>query len=195
MLLASASCAVAVIDVPATGEELLVVTRYFVAGPAIVTTFELVPVRDWASVAVNAYVTPAVVLVVNATVATPLASVSEVPVANDPPAPVFVHVTVTPCAATGVFDGSTSCAVMVTGEPAVTLDALVVTRYFVPGVAPRIVVIAGEVPVMEPVVAVTTCVVFTVVLVVNDVVATPLALVLLAPGENDPPFVLVHVTV
>jgi len=84
---------------------------------------------------------------------------------------------------------------MVTGEPAVTLDALGVTRYFVPGVAPRIVVIAGEVPVMEPVVAVTTCVVFTVVLVVNDVVATPLALVLLVPGVNDPPFVLVHVTV
>jgi hypothetical protein len=78
---------------PATGLELLDVTRYLVAAPAIVPTFPLDPVSG-PSVAVNAYVTPAVVLVVNTTVAMPLALVVDVAVANDPPAPVLVHETI-----------------------------------------------------------------------------------------------------
>src|SRR5689334_11049223 len=100
---------------------------YLAAGPAVVRTLPLVPVRDAPSVAVNVYVIPAAVLVVNDTVALPFASVCDVPLANDPPLPVFVHVTVTPGVAIGVFDASTSCAVTVTGAPAATLATLVVT--------------------------------------------------------------------
>ena len=53
-------------------------------------TFPLVPVRALPSVAVNVYVIPAAVLVVNTTVARPVAFVGDVAVANDPPAPVWV---------------------------------------------------------------------------------------------------------
>jgi hypothetical protein len=66
--------------------------------------------------------------------------------------------------------------------------------YFVPAAGAGVVVIVGELPVIEAVAAVTTCAVFGVGLVVNDVVATPLVLVMLVDGVNDPPFVLVHVT-
>src|SRR4051812_28134820 len=71
LLLASASCTVSVTAVPATTLELLDVTRYLAAGPATVVINTLpttVPV-----VAVTECATPAVVLVVNSTVAIPLA--------------------------------------------------------------------------------------------------------------------------
>lgn len=54
LLFASASCAVTVTAVPASGLELLDVTRYLAAAPAVVTTVPLVPVRLLASDAVNA---------------------------------------------------------------------------------------------------------------------------------------------
>lgn len=161
--------------------------------PATVMTFPLVPVRSSASVAVKLYVTPAPVLVVNVIVARPLAFVVLVPpFENDPPVPLLVHVTVTPDVATGVFVPSTSCAVTVTGAPAATLGALAMTMYFVPRGAA--VVIVAELPVIELVVAVTTCAVFGVVLVVNETVARPLALVVLVCDVNVPPLVLVQVT-
>src|SRR6185369_3533222 len=59
----------------------------------------------------------------------------------------------------------------------------------------EIVVIGADVPVMDPVVAVTTCTVATVVDVVKLTVATPLAFVLLVALANEPPFVLDQVTV
>jgi len=194
-LFASANCAVAVIDEPAIGDELLVVTRYFAAVPAIVVTLPLVPVRDWASLAVNVYVTLATVLVANDTVATPFASVDDVCDENEPFAPVLLHVTVTPDVATGLPLASASCAVTVTGEPAATLDALVVTTYFaaVPSAGPD--VITGDVPVIEPVVAVTVCGAPNVAFAVKITVAMPLEFVVLVPVANEPPPVLVHVTV
>lgn len=57
------------------------------------------------------------------------------------------------------------------------------------------VVIDGEEPVIEPVVAVTTCEVFAVDDVVKLTVAMPLAFVLVVELANDPPFVLDQVTV
>ena len=57
-------------------------------------------------------------------------------------------------------------------------------------------VIAALDPVIDAVVAVTTCVVPLADDVTKLTVAKPFAfVVLLAPGENDPPFVLVHATV
>ena len=136
------------------------------------------------------------VLVVNTVLAMPLASVVDVAVANDPPAPVLLHVTTWPALLTGVPVASVSCAVTVTGAPAATDDALVVTTYFDAGFPPlEIVVIGADVPVMDPVVAVTTCTVATVVDVVKLTVATPLAFVLLVALANEPPFVADHVTV
>lgn len=115
MLFASANCAEIVTAVPSSAVEALDVTRYFAAGPTIVSTFPLVPVRALPSVAVKVYVMPAVVFVVNETVATPLPFVVDVAVANDPPAPVLLHVTVTPDVVTGLPAASASCAETVTG--------------------------------------------------------------------------------
>ena len=55
----------------------------------------------------------------NVTVATPLAFVVEVGEPNEPPAPVFDHVTVLPATPVGVSFWSASCAVIVTLPPAV----------------------------------------------------------------------------
>jgi len=82
------------------------------------------------------------------------------------------------------------------GEPATTDDALVVTTYFDAGFPPGAVVVMGAVlPTTDPVVAVTTCTVATVVDVVKLTVAMPLAFVLVVALANDPPFVLVHATI
>jgi hypothetical protein len=99
---ASTSCALIVTAAPACGRRFETETRYFVAGPATVVTFPLVPVRVLASVAVKLYVFPATVLVVNTTVAMPFEFVEDVGVANDPPVPVLLHATVTPGVAIGV---------------------------------------------------------------------------------------------
>jgi hypothetical protein len=125
------------------------VTRYFDGGGTVVATFPLVPVRLLPSVAVNTYVRPGVMLVVNATLATPLAFVSDVAVANDPPAPVFVHVTDTPEANTGLLLASKSCALIVTVSPAIGDDLLDETAYCAGGPAT---VVIDVPPVMIPVV-------------------------------------------
>ena len=127
MLFASANCAEMTTAVPATGLELFDVTRYFAGAPATVTTLPLVPVRELPSVPVNAYVTPADVPAVNTTVAMPLPFVGDVAVANEPPAPVLVHVMVWPAVSDGVPAASANCALTVTVPPAATLGALVVT--------------------------------------------------------------------
>jgi hypothetical protein len=184
-----------VTDVPAEGDVLLVETMYFAAGPATVVTFPLVPVRLLASVAVKAYVILATVLVVNDTVAIPFASVEDVGDANEPPAPVLLHVTVMPDVVTGLPLASVSCAVTVTGAPAATLEALVVTMYFAAPPTGGPDVITGEVPVTPPVVAVTVCCAPGVALAVKITVATPLEFVVLVPVANEPPPLLVHVTV
>ena len=67
-------------------------------------------------------------LVVNETVAVPLVFVVLVAVAKLPPF-VLDHVTTWPASATEFPEPSANCAVMVTAPPAVTLAALVVTRY------------------------------------------------------------------
>jgi hypothetical protein len=64
------------------------------APAATVVMSPLVPVRKPSSVAVTVYVVPAVVPVVNVTDALPAASVLDVDDENEPPVPVFVHVTV-----------------------------------------------------------------------------------------------------
>ena len=91
LLLASASCAVTVMSLPAAGLVELGVTRYFAAAPATVVNVAVVPVLP-PVVAVTVCAVPAVVLVVNVIVATPLASVFDVPALNDPPF-VLDHVT------------------------------------------------------------------------------------------------------
>src|SRR5215471_6490506 len=141
----SASCAVTVTVVPAAGDAVLLETRYCV-GTTTVVTPPLVPVRSAASVAVNVYVTPAVVPVVKTIVATPAAFVVELELANEPPAPVFVQVTTTPCVATGWPLASVSCALIVTAPPATTVAAFADTTYFVAG--PAMVVIPALLPVM-----------------------------------------------
>jgi hypothetical protein len=55
-------------------------------------------------------------------------------------------------------------------------------------------VIAGVLPVTPPVVAVTTCVVPALLEVAKLTVATPLPFVVVVLEENEPPFVLDHVT-
>jgi len=174
---------------------LLDVTTYFAAGPATVTTLPLVPLRPPASVPVKVYVTPASVPEVNCTVAMPLAFVLDVGDANDPFAPVLLHVTVTLGLATGFPDASASCAVMVTGLPAATVAAFVVTTYFVAAGPFAVDVITGDAPLIAPVVAVTVCCAPIVLFVVNETVATPFELVMLVGLANEPPFELVHVTV
>lgn len=192
LLFASASCAEIVTVVPAGGLVLLVVMMYLAGAPATLTTVPLVPVRLLASVPVKLYVTPATVPVVKATTAIPLEFVVVVAEANEPPAPVLVHVTTAPLVATALPLASASCAETVTAAPA-TGDALFgVTTYFAAG--PTTVVI-DVLPTKAAVVAVTTCVAPAVVLVVNEMVATPFAPVTLVGPENEPPPVLLHVTV
>jgi hypothetical protein len=105
------------------------------ATPTCVVMLPLVPVRERESVAVTVCVTPAVVLVVKSTVAAPAESVTEVAEAKEPPL-VLVQLITVPSAATGLLSASTVCAVMVTGEPAATVEALEVTTY--PVAAPAV---------------------------------------------------------
>src|SRR5207245_408693 len=79
------------------------------------------------SLAVIVVATPAVVLVVNCTVAAPVLSVVLVAGANDPRESDFVHVTTRPLLLTGLLLASTSCAVIVTAVPATGLLLLEVT--------------------------------------------------------------------
>jgi hypothetical protein len=144
-MFASASCAVIVTLLPATGLLLLDVTMYLVAVPATVVIVGLVPVRLEVSVPVTVWAVPAVVLVVKTTLATPLLSVVLVPLANEPPVPVLLHVTTRPELATLLLLASTNCAVIVTELPATGFVLLVLTRYFAG--APIIVTMFGLVPV------------------------------------------------
>ena len=89
----------------------------------------LVPVRLELSVAVTAWVVPAVVPVVKVTDAMPAALVVEVGEPNRPPAPVFDQLTVLPAAATGIPFESESWAVIVTAEPAAGLAFDELTTY------------------------------------------------------------------
>ena len=79
------------------------------------------------------------------------------------------------------------------------LEALGVTTYRVAVLPPpppdEIVVIAPDEPATEPVVAVTTCDVPTVIDVVKLTAAMPFGSVAVVELANDPPFVLDHATV
>jgi hypothetical protein len=86
-----------------------------------------------------------VVEVVKDTVATPAALVVDVPLPNEPPAPVFDHVTTTPLVATALPFVSASCAVTVTAVPAIGDELEDVTRYL--AAAPATVVTVVVVPV------------------------------------------------
>src|ERR1044071_4522847 len=99
-----------------------------VAVPVVVATVVDPVMAGVASVAVIVWVTPAVVDVVNTTVAWPDAFVVLVEPAKLPP---FVepHVTVRPLCATGLFDASISCAVIVEVPPAATLLGTALTWY------------------------------------------------------------------
>jgi hypothetical protein len=132
---------------PATGDELDEVTRYFDAGPATVVIAELVPVMAGVmlSVAVTVWIVPATVAVVKETVAMPAAFVVDVPLANEPPVPVFDQATTRPLVATALLLASASCAVIVTAAPATGDELEDVTMYFV--AVPAIVVTVPLVPV------------------------------------------------
>ena len=145
LLLISASWALIVTVSPAVGLLLLDVTTYFAAGPVCVVMLPLVPVNEVLSVAVTVWTVPATVLVVKTTVATPPVSVRLVGLANDPPVPVLLHVTVLPEVFTELLFASASCARIVTVSPAVGVLLLDVTIYFVAG--PGCVVMVGLVPV------------------------------------------------
>src|SRR5438093_6165411 len=90
---------------------------------------------------------PAVVPVVKFTVATPLASVALVALANDPPTPVLLHVTVLPAVLTGLLFASANCAVIVTALPPTGLLLLELTRYLTAG--PATVVMFPLIPVID----------------------------------------------
>ena len=109
---------------PAAGLVVLAVTTYFAAGPATVVTV-VVPVI-LPVVAVIVCDVPAVVLVVNVTLATPLAFVVVDDELNEPPL-VLLHVAVCPGSAIALPPASTSCAEIVTAEPAAGFALLDVT--------------------------------------------------------------------
>lgn len=149
------------------------------------------PVKLVLSVPVTTCATPATVLVVNTIVATPLPFVVDVGDAKLPPF-VLDHVTVLPDVPTELLLASDSWAVIVTLAPATGDELDDVTRYFV--AVPGTVVIAAALPVLPPVVAVTTCDVPEAALAVKLTVAIPLALVFDVAVEKLPPLVLDHVT-
>jgi hypothetical protein len=147
-----------------------------------------VPVSEPASVAVTVWTVPATVEVVNETVAMPLAFVSELALAKEPPAPVFDQVTLRPDVDTALPFASASCALIVTAAPATADPLLLVTRYLL--AAPGTVVIELDVPVIPGSrlsVAVTVWTVPDTVDVVKETVATPLAFVVEVPDANEPP--------
>jgi hypothetical protein len=96
LLCISASCAVIVTAVPATGALSVDVTRYLAAVPTVVVILAVVPVIDdvTLSVAVTVAKVPITVCVVNVIVAIPFASVLLDAADNDPFASDFVHVAV-----------------------------------------------------------------------------------------------------
>ena len=83
----------------------------------MVVMLALVPVSDELSVPVTVCTVPTVELVVNVTVAIPLAFVVLVAVPNEPPF-VLLQVTVLPDVDTGLLLASANCAVIVTLLPA-----------------------------------------------------------------------------
>jgi hypothetical protein len=193
-LLASTNCAAIVSTLPATTLDALGVTWYLTGVPpvgvTVVTVLDLptnVPV-----LAVIRCVTPGVALVVNTTTVTPLALVV-VALAEKTPPFVLAHVTAWFASGSGLPAPSASCARTVTAPPAVTLVAVALTRYW--ATVPVVVAIVGLVPVIPPVVAVTTCVVPAEVPTVNETVATPDVFVGVDALEKLPPFVLDQVTV
>ena len=94
------------------------------------------------------WVVPAMVEVVKLTVAMPEPLVVEVGEPNEPPVPVFDQVTVRPLVETALLLTSASCAVIVTALPAIGLEELDVTRYFVAG--PGAKVTEAELAIAEP---------------------------------------------
>jgi hypothetical protein len=97
-----------------------------VAGFAVTVMFVLVPVKP-PPVAVTVWIVPVVELVVNVTVAMPLAFVVLVAVEKEPPF-VLDHVTTIPDTGTALLKLSASWAVMVTAEPGTGEYELEVTR-------------------------------------------------------------------
>jgi hypothetical protein len=188
---ASVSWAVIVTAFPATTVGVELVTTYFAALPAIVVIGAPLPEADCVC-AVTTWFVPAVVFVVKVTVAMPEAFVDDVDVAKLPPF-VLDHVTVCPIEFTALPAASASCALMLTAAPATTDVALAVTTNR--AAVPAVVVIWKVLPVRFPVVAVTTWVVPTTVLVVNEMEAEPALLVTLVVFAKEPPFVLLHVIV
>lgn len=160
--------------------------------PATVVIAALVPVRLVLSKPVTVCAVPEVVLVVNVTVATPLLFVRDVAALKLPPF-ALDHVTVLPDVPTELLLASASWAVIVTPAPATGDELDDVTRYFV--AVPGTVVIVDALPVLPPVVAVTTCDVPLVALAVKLTVATPLAFVFDVAELKLPPLVLDHVTI
>src|SRR5579885_1448905 len=132
-----------VTGVPAVTEVALVVTTYFAAAPAAVVIGAAAPAIE-PVLADTTCDTPAVVLGVNTTVATPLPFVAVVGLAKLPPL-VLDHVTTCPGVATALPFASASCAVNVTVVPAPGARVLAVTRYCV--AAPATIVTTGLEPV------------------------------------------------
>ena len=144
----SVTVIVDVVDPSATTEVGLALTVELVAlpRPGCVVMFPLVPVKCVGvvlSVAVTVCTVPAIVLVVNETVATPLESVVLVPAENEPPL-VLLQVMTLHEVCTGLAPLSVNCAVIVTAEPATGVLLLDVTTYFVaaPGLNVAVTVIA-----------------------------------------------------
>src|SRR5438876_850384 len=123
LLLASASWALIVTALPATGLRSEEHTSELQSSLQIVCRLALVPVRAVlaSSFAVSLHDALPILLVVKLTVAMPLALVRLVPEAKLPPAPVFVQVTVSPALETGLLLASASWALIVTALPATGL--------------------------------------------------------------------------
>ena len=195
LLFASASCAVIVTSLPASGLAALDVTRYLVALPTIVVIVADVPVRADPSVAVTVVAVPATVCVVNVTVATPLPFVSDVAVENEPLASDLVHVTVWFGVATALLLASANCAVIVTPLPATGLRLLEVTRYFVAAPAVPVAVKVTGLPASPVDVAVRVLGPAVVPRVQLPTVAIPLAFVVwVSPVPEPPPEATAKVT-
>lgn len=182
---ASASWAVMVTVLPATGLALDDVTKYFAAAPAIVVNTAVVPVTPPVA-PVTVCAVPDAVFVVKVTVATPLAFVVVVGAEKLPP-PVLDHVTTFPAVVTALLFASASCAVIVTVPPA-TGDALLdVTRYFVAAPAVPVAVKVIGLPVRPVDVAVSVFAPAVAPRVQLPTVATPLAFVVCVPPVTLPP--------
>ena len=138
-----------IVAVPLTAIELGATASVDVVAagaPKVVVILVLVPLSE-PSVALTVCTVPAVVLVVNVTVACPAASVVDDAAEKLPPL-VLDHVTVFPAVATGFPLTSASCAVIVAVLPATTELALDVTTYFAAVGAGVLIVIAFGLPEM-----------------------------------------------